>query len=286
MIKFIDLFSGIGGFHLALHNIGAECVFASEIDTHARKTYEHNFKDIFSTITTNFNKDILSLDIKTIPDFDLLCAGFPCQPFSQAGHKKGFDEVKANRGNMFYKIIEILEQKRPKAFFLENVSNIIKHDNGNTFKIIQESIENIDYTFFYKIVKASDYGLPQHRARCFMIGFDKSLNINDFIFPPSIPLKYTISDVFNGKCDKDIGYTLRVGGRGSKYGDKHNWEFYKVDNEIKRLGIKEGKMLMGFPESFHFPVSETQSMKQLGNSVAVDAIEIVAKEIIKIIDKK
>ena len=284
-IKFIDLFAGIGGFHLAFDSLGAKCVFASEIDVAARKTYEINFiknsPQVFKN--NNFNKNILNINHNKIPSFDILCAGFPCQPFSQAGHKRGFNENKDSRGNMFFVLRDIIKKKRPKAIFLENVRHILKHDNGNTFRVIKEIIENeLNYDFYYKIVKASDYGLPQHRARVYMIGFDKKLNLpKNFIFPEPQKLKYTMSDIFNGNCSREIGFTLRVGGRGSKIDDRRNWEFYYVNGEVRRLGITEGKKMMGIPEDFIFPVSETQVMKQLGNSVAIDAICIVGKAMIQ-----
>lgn len=284
-LKFIDLFAGIGGFHLAFHRLGAKCVFASEIDEAARKTYTHNFQKISPQLFDSnlYNNNITEILPQDIPNFDVLCAGFPCQPFSQAGYKRGFSENKDNRGNMFFNICEIIKEKRPKAIFLENVSHILKHDDGRTFAIIKDMIENqLGYDFYYKIVKASDYGLPQHRARLYMVGFDKKLKRpKNFIFPSKKPLKYTMSDIFSGRCKKDIGFTLRVGGRGSKIDDRRNWEFYDVDGEVRRVGIKEAKMMMGLPENFHFPVSETQAMKQLGNSVAVDAIYEVAKNLVE-----
>ncbi len=281
--KFIDLFAGIGGFHLAFHELGAQCVFASEIDKYARTTYKENFYNISPQLFEqgNFNKDILQQDINDIPDFDILCAGFPCQPFSQAGYKKGFSEDKENRGNMFFKICEILEKKQPSAFFLENVRHILNHDQGRTFTVIQQSLDNLGYNLYYKIVKASDYGLPQHRPRIFMIGIKRTSPLQiPFEFPKKTPLLYTVSDIFGGVCEKDIGFTLRVGGRGSKYGDRRNWEFYLVDGSIRRLGVQEGKKMMGYPDDFYFPCSETQAMKQLGNSVAVTAIKQVASNLL------
>lgn len=288
-IKFIDLFAGIGGFHLAFDKLGAKCVFASEIDQAARKTYKANFSKTSPQIFTdkNFNNNILDIDHDKIPDFDILCAGFPCQPFSQAGQKKGFNESKDSRGNMFFILRDIIKAKRPKAIFLENVRHILKHDDGNTFRVIKDIIENeLNYDFYYKIVKASDYGLPQHRARVYMIGFDRGLGLpKDFMFPETQKLKYTMSDIFNGDCPRKIGFTLRVGGRGSKINDRRNWEFYYVNGKVRRLGIAEGKRMMGLPENFTFPVSETQAMKQLGNSVAVDAVHIVGKSIIQHLNK-
>ncbi len=288
-LKFIDLFAGIGGFHIAFHNLGCECVFASEIDKFARTTYENNLFKISPNlfINKNFSGDIQQVNELEIPDFDILCAGFPCQPFSQIGFKNGFAEKKENRGNMFFEIVRILKAKRPKAFFLENVRNLEKHDEGRTFKIIKTTIEDLGYSFHYKLVRASDYGLPQHRPRIFMIGFkDEITEKSNFEFHKKKPLKFTMSDVFNGKCEKEVGFTLRVGGRGSKIGDRRNWEFYKVDNQIKRVGSREGKLMQGFPDNFIFPVSEIQAMKQLGNSVAVHAIQEVASATIKYIELK
>ena len=142
--KFIDLFAGIGGFHLAMHRLGGECVFASEIDSQARKTYEYNYKTISPELFNNglFNNDIRNIMPNDIPDFDLLCAGFPCQPFSQAGYKRGFnDNHNSERGNLFFNIVDIIEAKKPKAFFLENVRGLVNHDLGRTFKIIRDILE-------------------------------------------------------------------------------------------------------------------------------------------------
>lgn len=282
--KFIDLFAGIGGFHLALHDLGGECVFSSEMDPQARKTYQHNFEKISPNIFENdlFNDDIRKTDPNKIPDFDVLCAGFPCQPFSQAGFKRGFnDNHSSERGNLFFNIAEILDAKRPKAFFLENVRGLVNHDNGKTFKVIRDILENdLGYSFYYKVVYASDYGLPQHRPRAFMIGFRDETFLKGFSFPPKTPLKFTMDEVFGGVCHKKIGFTLRVGGRGSSIDDRRNWDSYFIDGQVKRVSPEEGKKMQGFPPNFHFPVSETQAMKQLGNSVAVDAIRIVAKNLI------
>ena len=283
-LKFIDLFAGIGGFHQAMNSLGAECVFASEIDEFARKTYQTNFQKISPKLfeSGNFNTDIRSINPHNIPDFDILCAGFPCQPFSQAGYKRGFeDNHNSERGNLFFNIAEIIEAKRPRAFFLENVRGLVSHDNGKTFKIIREILENeLGYSFYYKIIQASDYGLPQLRPRAFMIGFRDENLMKGFTFPDPIPLKYTMSDVFGGECSRKIGFTLRVGGRGSDITDRRNWDNYLVDGKERRLTSVEGKKLQGFPDDFVFPVSETQAMKQLGNSVAVDAVKAVAEQMI------
>lgn len=285
VFKFIDLFAGIGGFHLAMHRLGGECVFASEIDEHARLTYEANHKKTSPFLFENnlFNKDIRSISPKDIPDFDILCAGFPCQPFSQAGHKRGFDDNhNSERGNLFFNIAEIIEIKKPKAFFLENVRGIVSHDNGNTFKVIRNILENeLGYSFYFKIIQASDYGLPQLRPRAFMVGFRDEGFMKGFSFPEPLPLKFNMSDVWGGKCTRDIGFTIRVGGRGSEITDRRNWDSYCVDNQIKKLSYIEARKMQGFPDDFEFPVSPTQAIKQLGNSVAVDAIQVVGKHILE-----
>lgn len=279
---FIDLFAGIGGFHMAFHNEGAKCVFISEWDDAARKTYERNFKkispELFKKSSSElFAGDITKVNASDIPDFDILTGGFPCQPFSQAGLKKGFNET---RGTLFFDIARIIKEKQPKAFFIENVRGLLTHDGGKTFATIKKVItKDLGYSFFYKIVRASDFGVPQHRPRLYMVGF-KNKDIK-FHFPEPTGLKMTMSDVFGGKANKEIGYTLRVGGRGSGLNDRRNWDTYLVDGKVKRLSPKEGLRMQGFPDDFVFPVSEAQAMKQLGNSVAVPAIQAVAKEIIK-----
>ncbi len=282
--KFIDLFAGIGGFHLAMHELGGECVFASEIDRYARKTYIHNFESISPQIfeKNHFNQDIRNIVADEIPDFDVLCAGFPCQPFSQAGYKRGFDDYhNSERGNLFFNIADILESKRPKAYFLENVRGIINHDNGKTFDLIRNILErDLGYSFYYQIVKASDYGLPQLRPRAFMVGFRDESSLRTFCFPPKIPLRFNMSDVWGGICNREIGFTLRVGGRGSPIDDRRNWDSYLVDGEIRQLTHIEARRMQGFPDNFEFPVSPTQAIKQLGNSVAVDAVKVVARNIV------
>jgi DNA (cytosine-5)-methyltransferase 1 len=281
---FIDLFAGIGGFHQAFHELGGECVFASEIDEHSRKTYEYNFKESAPDLFEQglFNRDIKSIMPEEIPDFDLLCAGFPCQPFSQAGLKQGFnDTVKSERGNLFFDIAEIIRVKQPKAFFLENVRGLVNHDKGNTFKTIKTILtEELGYSFYYQIVKASDYGLPQLRPRAFIVGFRDEGLLQGFTFPEKKPLRFTMSDVWGGECSREIGFTLRVGGRGSKITDRRNWDSYLVDGEVKRLAQEQAKIMQGFPADFHFPVSNTQAMKQLGNSVAIDAVKAVGESLI------
>lgn len=287
-IKFIDLFAGIGGFHLAFHRLGAKCIFASEIDPVAREIYEKNFKKISPNLfPLSFNKDIYDLNTNEINDFDILCAGFPCQPFSQIGHKRGFKENFEGRGNLFFEICRVLEDKEPRAFFLENVQHIKNHDGGRTFKIIQENIRNLGYSFYYKKIRACDYGLPQLRPRIFMVGFkDEDTKTEYFEFPDPIKLKKTMSDIFEGDCSREIGFTLRLGGMGSKIDDRRNWDSYLVDGKVIKLQSGHAKQMQGFPRSFKLPESRTKSLKLLGNSVAVDAVYAVAKQMLKYMENK
>ena len=266
---FIDLFSGIGGFHFVLSSLGLKCVYASEIDKFARKTYEINFKPDYL-----FNDDITKADINEIPQHDILCAGFPCQPFSQAGFKKGFGDKR----NLFSYICRIAQEKKPKVLFLENVRHLLRHDDGKTFKTIIRSIEGMGYYAHYKVLKASDYNLPQHRPRLYIICFDRDI---PFQFPEKKELTTSLSQLFNGQCNKKIGYTLRVGGRGSRIHDRRNWDSYIVNGKPFTIGVGEGLKMMGYPDDFIMPNSLTQSMKQLGNSVAIPVIRDITKSILQ-----
>ncbi len=299
-MKFIDLFSGIGGIRLAFELEGFKCVFSSEIDKYARQTYEANFNDVP-------NGDIVNINANDIPNFDVIAAGFPCQSFSQAGHHKGFNDP---RGTLINNVFHIMLSHKPKTFFLENVPGLLSHDKGNTFKVIKQSIKNLGYSFDYKILKACDYGLPTFRPRVYMVGFRNDLNITNFEWPMPIPLKFTMSDVLKVTCQKEIGYTIRAGGKGSGIDSRHNWNSYrifsdvregdrtthiyptlttsdgndkvKVNGTIRTLTVDEMKIMMGFPEYFKFPVSKTQAMKQIGNSVAIDVVREIAKSIRRI----
>lgn len=289
MFKFIDLFAGIGGFHIAMHNLGGECVFVSEWDKNCVKTYTENFKNMAPNIFDDgkpnkyFIGDITLFNPKDIPDHDVLCAGFPCQPFSQAGHKLGFEDT---RGTLFFNIANIIKVKQPKAVFLENVRGLFTHDNGKTFEVIKNTIRELGYKMYYQIVKASDFNCPQHRPRLYMICFRNDIDSSNFKFPNPIPLTKNMSYVFDGaNVNKEIGFTLRVGGKGSPINDRRNWEHYLVNGKIKRIGPKEGKRMQGFPEEYIFPVSDTIAMKQLGNSVAIPAIQAVASNMVDILKK-
>lgn len=319
---FIDLFAGIGGFHLALHDIGGECVFINEFDSHARKTYEQNFrkidpalfdgklnekyfwnsiKDITLTATPTKSREVWVGSIrKAIPQFDVLCAGFPCQPFSNIGKKNGFDD---DRGTLFNDIARIIAARKPKIVFLENVRNIRTHDQGRTFQIILNKLEREGYYVnrerddSWNILKASNFGLPTARPRFYLVAVRKDLaGAGKFKFPkPITPEGTTLRTFFkNNKWPDRVGRTIRVGGRGSpvykkKNGewfiDKRSWDAYVVGGAKHVLTIDEVKKMMGFPKSFSFPktVTSSQAFKQLGNSVAINVIRAIGKEIIKVL---
>lgn len=278
-LKFADLFAGIGGFHLALARAGFECAFVSEIDENARQTYAANFPSSVEKLSrkSHFAGDITLVDKTSVPKVDLVTAGFPCQPFSQAGRKLGFEDT---RGTLFFEIAELIKTVQPKAYFLENVRNLDSHDGGRTIGVIQSVLGgDLGYSFQKFIVNAADYGVPQNRKRMFIIGFQ---NPNLFIDRPDpVPLKFDMTDILGGSVAKKIGHTLRVGGRRSGVGDRRNWDSYIVDGREKTLTPFQAKLMQGFPPDFSFPVSETEAMKQLGNSVAIPAVEAFATQIRK-----
>ena len=284
--NFIDLFAGTGAFTLAFEKGGNfKCVFTNDMIKSSKQIYELNNSNHKFTL-----QDLNTIDVSNIPQHNILCGGFPCQPFSQAGHKKGFKDNKD--GNLFFSIEEILKIKKPSVFFLENVRHLKNHDSGKTFKTIYKSLQNLNYTFDYKIIKASEFGLPQHRPRVYMVGFYKPKLKNmfkelAFTFPREIPLKKTMSDIFGGfvskelnsKEERKIGFTLRVGGGRSPIDDRRNWDGYIVKNKVVRIKPSQGLQMMGFPKNFKMPVSDNQAMKQLGNSVAVNVVKEIGKEI-------
>lgn len=183
--RFIDLFAGIGGFHYALNSYGAKCVFASEWDKYAAETYEKNFK-------LKPHGDITLIDENLIPDHDILCGGFPCQAFSISGKQKGFEDT---RGTLFFDISRIISHHKPKVVFLENVKNLAKHDDGKTFQIILETLDNLGYNVFSKVLNSSNFGLPQNRERVYIVGFEKSINSDDFKFPENSNIPISLEDI-------------------------------------------------------------------------------------------
>ncbi|MBR1453844.1 MAG: DNA cytosine methyltransferase, partial [Lachnospiraceae bacterium] len=182
--KFIDLFAGLGGFRLALESLGAKCVYSNEWDKAAQDTYMANFGDMPEG-------DITKVDEKTIPDHDILCAGFPCQPFSISGKQKGFED---SRGTLFFDVARIVKEKKPKIVFMENVKNFATHDNGHTLDVVKRTMEELGYTFNQKVLSAVDYGVAQKRERIYMICFRNDLNIDSFEYPEPIKLKKHVED--------------------------------------------------------------------------------------------
>lgn len=277
-VRVADLFAGIGGFHLAFERVGGQVVFAAEFDKHARQTYEANFRpsnpELFES--GNFAGDITKVDAASIPDFDVVTGGFPCQPFSMAGKRRGFDD---SRGTLFFDIARIIQAKQPGGFLLENVQGLLSHDEGRTFKTIQHIItEELGYSLHHKVIRACDFGLPQLRPRLFMVGFRDTAT--PFVWPEPIPLEFTLSDLFDGQANREISYTILTGHRGKPFGSSRAWDAYLVDGEVRRLGVAECRTLQGFPADFILPSSVTQAHKQLGNAVAIPAAEAVARQVI------
>lgn len=299
-LKIIDLFAGIGGIRLGFEKIGAKCVFSSEWDKHAQSMYEENFGE------RPFG-DINDIDPKDIPDHDFLLAGFPCQPFSIAGKQLGFADT---RGTLFFNIEKILEEKRPYGFLLENVSRLVTHDKGRTFKVILEKLENLGYTVYYKVLNTIDYGIPQLRKRIYIVGFKDKIH---FQFPKPDGHKVSLAEILEPETDIPDNYYVsdeikekrfarvkanppfpaiwheNIGGNISalphscalRAGGSYN---YLLVNGVRRLTGREMLRLQGFPDSFKINVAYTQARKIAGNSVTVKVIELIAMEIKKAIE--
>lgn len=312
---FIDLFAGIGGMRLAYENVGGRCVYSNEWNKYSQQTYYANFGE-------QPEGDITKVDAKTIPDHDILVAGFPCQPFSIAGvskkislgRKTGFEDK--TQGTLFFDVCRILKEKRPKAFMLETVKNLKSHDKGRTFKTILESLDELKYKVFFAVLDGQNF-VPQHRERIIIVGFDMERYGDDIEFDFDItPVnpKPVMRDILEKKVDDK--YTLsdnlwtylqnyaakhRAAGNGFGYGIAPldgvsrtiSARYHKDGSEIliaqkgknpRRLTPRECARLQGFPESFVIPVSDTQAYRQFGNSVVVPLIENVAKLIVEKID--
>ena len=237
-VKFIDLFCGIGSFHYSFEKLGFKCVMASDICESAKNTYKENYgMDVLD--------DICEIDPSTIEPYDILCSGFPCQPFTQAGHHKGFED---SRGTMFSQVMRFIKQNIPKIVILENVQALLNHDNGNSFATIKTELENEGYNVVHNVLKCSDYGIPQMRKRLFIIGF-KNIevhNLDEFFNLHEYKKNTTLTEYLGQNFKKDIAYTLRCGGKHSPIDDRHNWDGYWVDDKEYRLTIDDGLKLQGF----------------------------------------
>lgn len=303
MAKFIDLFSGIGGIRTPFDELGHVCVFSSEIDKYARETYIANYNEVP-------HGDINLISEEDIPSHDILLAGFPCQPFSIAGKRKGFED---DRGNLFFKIIRIMEFHKPKVALLENVKGLLSHDKGKTFMTIEQELNNIGYKVFSSVLNSKDFGVPQNRERLYIICIrDKRRNFN---FPSSLDVKRTVGDIlesevsekytlsdtlWNGhqrrkkehkKKGNGFGYSLFY--ESSEYTSTISARYYKDGSEVliyqegknpRKITPREGLRLQGFPEDFKIVVSDTQMYRQIGNSVSVPVIRELAKEIDKFLN--
>lgn len=316
---FIDLFAGMGGFRIAMQNYGGKCVFSSEWNAFAQKTYFANFGEMpFGDITLETTK-------RYIPDnFDVLCAGFPCQPFSIAGISKKISLGRAHgfmdeaQGTLFFDVAEIIEKKRPRAFFLENVKNLVSHDKGNTFRVISNTLRELGYSIHFKVMNGKHF-VPQNRERIFIVGFRSDIygDAENFSFPdlpeptsklkdilePEVDAKYTLTDKL-WQYLQNYAAKHKAAGNGFGYGltDLNGTartlsaRYYKDGSEIlipqsgfdgetinpRRLTPKECTRLMGYPENYIITaVSDVQGYRQCGNSVVVPLIQAVAGKLVE-----
>lgn len=306
----IDLFAGVGGIRLGFQNNGGRTVFSSEIDKFAQKTYRINYGECPSG-------DITKIDPKEIPDHDFLLGGFPCQPFSQAGKGLGFEDA---RGTLFFTIAEIIKEKRPKAFMLENVKRLRTHDGGKTLKTILAILDELGYYVpTPQVLNAYHFGVPQNRQRIFIVGFDKSLlpdDFNEYVFPTGhidpatcvkdilqdeVPEKFTISDKLyqfhlnrrEKHKAKGNGFGFSLFDENSPYTNTIVARYYRDGQEAlisqdgknpRMLTPRECARLQGFPDNFIIPVSNTQAYKQFGNSVCVNVIDAIAKSMVEYLE--
>ncbi|WP_394887517.1 DNA cytosine methyltransferase [Clostridium butyricum] len=302
-LKFIDLFAGIGGFRQALESYGAECVFSSEKDKFAIQTYEANYGEIPSG-------DIMNIKSDEIPSHDILCAGFPCQPFSVSGKQLGFED---ERGVLFFEIYRIAQYHKPSILFLENVANLKKHNDSKTIQQMRKMLEELGYIVNIDILNASDYNVPQSRKRIYFVCFNKEkLPVHTFKFPPKeiceIYLKDIIEDdektkecriirndivlknreVYNNEPNPIRIGTINKGGQGDRIysilghaitlsaqggGAGAKTGAYLVNGYVRKLSPRECARVQGFPENFIIPVSSNQAYKQFGNSVALPVLK-------------
>lgn len=297
---FIDLFAGIGGTRLGFESAGGECVFTSEWDPHAQRTYQANFGD-------RPHGDITKIESDEIPDFDVLLGGFPCQPFSSIGKRQGF--LHETQGTLFHDVARIIKDKKPKAFLLENVPGLLTHDKGKTFDIVKKTLLELGYTVDYKVVNSADFGVPQQRKRIYIVGFRSDVVDEGFEF--EFPEGKKKNVYINQFLEKDaVGYSISKRLQDGYMYKKDDGRPMVVDHssevqvktlvasyhKIQRLtgtfvrdgetGLrlfteKECKAIMGFPEDFIIPVSRTQMFRQFGNSVVVPVISAIAKKMTK-----
>lgn len=271
-MKFVDICCGIGSFHQSFAKHGMECALACDIDPTARATYEANHG-------IRPAGDVYEVDIESIPTFDILCAGFPCQPFSNAGQHKGFEDT---RGTIFFQLMKIAVHHKPKYLIFENVSALVGHDRGNTFATICRHMQEAGYAIAYKVVRCSDYGIPQMRKRVLLVGVRGEGDANTLLDFERFKKTVRLSDYLGKSFEKDTAYTIRCGGRGSPLGDKHNWDAYLVDGKEYRLTVDDGIRLQGFPSTFTLSGSVVKKWHQLGNTIPTIFTEMLAQNILRL----
>ncbi|PIZ71215.1 DNA (cytosine-5-)-methyltransferase [Candidatus Peregrinibacteria bacterium CG_4_10_14_0_2_um_filter_43_11] len=309
LLKTIDLFAGIGGIRMGFESSGFfKTVFANDFDHYCKKTYDLNYG--ISPLTVG---DITKIKIEDLPEFDFLLGGFPCQAFSIAGYQKGFNDERG-RGNLFFHIAKIIEARKPMGFFLENVKNLEKHDNGKTIKIIKDTLESLGYHIKYKVLNSMNFGnVPQTRERVYIVGFKEKKYFDNFRFPEKKPLTKTIQDLLERDVDKKYYYNNKplfekLDGKITKTDTVYQWRrVYVRENKskvcptltanmgmgghnvpiindgkgIRKLTPRECLRFQGFKDSYKLPANlpESQLYKQIGNSVTVTVVESVAKQV-------
>lgn len=277
-MKYIDLFCGIGSFHASFDKLGFECIMACDNNSTVCETYLLNYG-------VEPMGDITEIDVAEIPNYDILCGGFPCQPFSIAGKSKGFKDE--NRGNMFIEIMRFVHFHRPPFVILENVAQLLTHGNGDTFNCIKSELNNAGYNIAYKVLKCSDYGIPQMRKRLFILATRKDIKTDVDVFDlTEYEQKETLSNFLEKSFLKDEAYTIRCGGKSSGINDRHNWDTYHIlqggqKNEYK-LTIKDALKLQGFDEDFQLCGNTTQMWKAVGNTIPTIFTEMMGRQILKI----
>ncbi|WAG44016.1 DNA cytosine methyltransferase [Clostridium estertheticum] len=310
-VTFIDLFAGIGGFRQALESYGAKCIFSSEKDKFACKSYEANYGDVPSG-------DITKIKNEEIPKHNILCAGFPCQPFSVSGNQRGFED---SRGTLFFEIARIAEYHKPEILFLENVSNLKKHDDENTLNTMVKVLKDMQYDVYIGLMNASDFNVPQSRKRIYFVCFKNNLNVDTFKFPEPVECTTFLNDILlpdsetseyiinrpdmqikdieitqcqskpirigtinkGGQGDRiysPVGHAITLSAQGGGAGAKTG--AYLVNGKVRKLAPRECALVQGFPKDFKIIVSDNQAYKQFGNSVAVPVLKVIVNKIVEL----
>ena len=308
-LTFIDLFAGLGGFRLALESLGAKCVYSNEWDKHAQEVYKENYGELPEG-------DITLVDETTIPNHDILCAGFPCQAFSISGKQRGFED---SRGTLFFDVARIIKCKKPRIVFMENVKNFATHDDGRTLEVVENTMKELGYSFSYNVLNSVNYGIPQKRERIYMVCFRNDTGISEFRFPKPIKLTKHVEDFLlpeeqiqekyyvnrpdtymNGKEDNQYSEKpiklgiVNKGGQGERiYSTKGiaitlsaygggvfaKTGGYLVNGRYRKLVPRECARIMGYPDSFKIVGTDNQAYQQFGNSVVIDVLQLIAEQI-------